>query len=181
MLILGISGSLRKGSFNTALLRAAAELAPEGVRVEVVTLVDIPPYDDDVPMEQGFPAPVEHLRERIRMADALLLATPEYNYSFSGVLKNAVDWVSRPPAQPFAGKPAAVVSASPGVTGGIRAQWALKPVLAALRARVLFQPEVAVGGAREKFDGQGRLLDTETRERLAALLRELVAAARTGG
>lgn len=178
MLILGVSGSLRKGSFNTALLRAAGELAPEGVRVEVVTLADIPPYDDDVRVQQGFPAPAETLRERIRTADAVLLATPEYNYSFSGVIKNAIDWASRPPAQPFAGKAVAVVSASPGLTGGIRAQWALKPVVAALRARVLFQPEVAVGGAREKFDGEGKLVDPETRERLAALLRELVALAR---
>ncbi len=173
--ILALSGSLRRGSYNTALLRAAAEAAPAGCAVEVRTLADIPLYDDDVRTREGFPPPVADLRDAVRAADALLIATPEYNYSFSGVIKNAVDWISRPPDQPFAGRPVAVVSASPGITGGIRAQWALKPVLAALGARVLFRPELAVGDARAKFDEAGRLVDAETRTRLAALLEALLA------
>ncbi len=172
--ILALSGSLRRDSYNTALLRAATELAPAGWAVEVRTLHHIPLYDEDV-RARGFPPAVAGLRDAVRAADALLIATPEYNYSFSGVLKNAVDWISRPPEQPLAGKPVAVVSASPGITGGVRAQWALKPVLAALGARVLFRPEMAVGGAREKFDEAGRLVDEETRRRLAALLEALTA------
>ncbi len=173
--ILAISGSLRRGSFNTGALRAAAELAPAGMRVPLAELRGIPLYDEDLRQQQGFPPAVETLREEIRAADALLLATPEYNYSFSGVLKNAIDWVSRPPQQPFLDKPVAVIGASPGVTGAIRAQWQLRPVLAGLGAQVLFRPEVAIGSAREKFDEDGNLRDADTRERLSRLLTALAA------
>ena len=173
--VLAISGSLRRGSFNTGALRAAAEVAPPGMRVTLAELRDIPLYDEDRRLAEGFPPPVAALREAIRKADALLLATPEYNYSFSGVLKNAIDWVSRPPQQPFLGKPLAVIGVSPGITGAIRAQWQLRPVLAGLGAQVLFRPELAIGGAREKFDADGRLRDGETRERLAKLLEALAA------
>ncbi len=173
--ILAVSGSLRRGSFNTGALRAAAEVAPAGVRIELADLRDVPLYDEDLRRKKGFPPAVEALRDRIRRADALLLATPEYNYSFSGVLKNAVDWVSRPPRQPFAGKPVAVIGVSPGVTGAIRAQWQLRPVLAGLGAHVLFRPELAIGDARAKFDDEGGLRDADTRERLARLLEALAA------
>ncbi len=178
--ILALSGSLRRGSYNTALLRAAAELAPQGVAVEVRRLGDIPLYDEDVRTHQGFPPPVAALREAVAAADALLFATPEYNYSFSGVIKNAVDWLSRPPDPPLVGKPAAVLSTSPGITGGVRAQWALKPILASLGAQVLFRPEFALGDARRRFDEAGRLVDEEARARLAQLLESLVALARGG-
>ncbi len=173
--ILAVSGSLRRGSFNTGALRAVAELAPADMRVTLADLREIPLYDEDLRQQRGFPPAVETLREQIREADALLLATPEYNYSFSGVLKNAIDWVSRPPQQPFLDKPVAVIGVSPGVTGAIRAQWQLRPVLAGLGAQVLFRPEVAIGNAREKFDEEGSLRDADTRERLARLLAALAA------
>ncbi len=172
--ILALSGSLRRGSFNTAALRACCELAPQQVRIEIAPLRDIPLYDEDLRERTGFPAPVDRLREQIRAAAGLLIATPEYNHSFSGVLKNAIDWISRPPNQPFADKPAAVFSVSPGITGGIRAQWALKPVLSGLGALVLPRPEVAIGDARTKFDDAGVLADEATRERLSTFLRAFV-------
>ncbi len=173
--ILAFSGSLRRHSYNTAALRAAAGIAPADMRIEVTSLREIPLYDEDLRQRSGFPEPVETLREEIRKADALLVATPEYNYSFSGVLKNAIDWVSRPPRQPFLDKPVAVIGASPGVTGAIRAQWQLRPVLAGLGAQVLFRPEVAIGNAGEKFDETGLLIDGDTRQRLAKLLEALAA------
>jgi hypothetical protein len=113
-------GSLRKGSFNRMALRAAEELAPEGMSFESCDIGDIPLYNEDV-RQQGFPAPVEKMRERIRAADAILFVTPEYNYSIPGVLKNAIDWASRPPDQPFAGKPAALMGATPSMLGTARA------------------------------------------------------------
>ncbi len=179
--LLAISGSLRKGSFNTAALRALGALAPEGVLVEVRTLHGIPLYNEDLREDGGFPPEVTALREAVRAADALVIATPEYNYSFPGVIKNAVDWISRPPQQPFLDKPAVVFSVSPGITGGVRAQWALKPVLAGLGALVLPRPEVAIGSARAKFDDKGALVDEDSRKRLAALLEALIAWTRRFG
>ncbi len=179
--ILGISGSLRRASFNTGALRAAADVAPPGVAVELAELRDIPLYDEDLRLERGFPPAVEELRKRIRRADALLLATPEYNYSFPGVLKNAIDWVSRPPEPPLLGKPLAVIGVSPGVTGAIRAQWQLRPILAGLGALVLFRPEVAIGDARAKFEENGDLRDDDSRRRLATLLETLAAWTRRAG
>src|ERR1700686_3470048 len=125
MNILGISGSLRKGSFNTAALRSARDLAPEGVAIETADLTEIPLYNEDV-RAQGYPPAVERFREQIRAADALLFATPEYNLSLSGVLKNAIDWASRPPDQPFGGKPAAIMGAGAGMAGTARAQYDLR-------------------------------------------------------
>lgn len=126
--VFGISGSLRKGSYNTALLRAAKELAPEGMQIEIYEgLGAIPPYNEDV-REQGWPEPVRELRERIAAADALLVVTPEYNYSIPGVLKNAIDWASRPPNPPMAGKPAAIMGASGGNFGTARAQLHLRQI-----------------------------------------------------
>ena len=112
MNVIGISGSLRKGSFNTAALRAAQGLAPEGMTIEVAQIGDLPLYNDDV-RAAGFPPPAERLRAQLAAADAILLVTPEYNYSISGVLKNAIDWASRPPSQPFEAKPVAIMGASP--------------------------------------------------------------------
>jgi chromate reductase len=169
--VLGISGSLRRGSYNSAALRAARELAPEGVEVEVYEgLRDIPPYDDDVRQEQGFPPPVEDLRARMRAADALLIVTPEYNYSIPGVLKNAIDWASRPPEQPFDGKPIAIMGASPGALGTARAQYHLRQMLVFLNGLPLNRPEVMIAQASTRFDAEGRLADGKTREFVQQLL-----------
>jgi chromate reductase len=131
--IAGISGSLREKSFNTAALRAAIELAPEGVTIEAVGIGDLPLYNDDVRVA-GYPATVEAFRTRLAEADAILFVTPEYNYSISGVLKNAIDWASRPPNQPFDGKAVGIMGASPGVIGTARAQYHLRQMLVFLNA-----------------------------------------------
>jgi chromate reductase len=168
--VLAISGSLRKASFNTALLRAAQELAPAGMSIRIYAdLASVPPYDDDIRLA-GFPPVVAALRDRVRAADALIFATPEYNRSFTGVLKNAIDWLSRPPAQPLDGKPAAVMGASPGAIGTALANYHLRQVLSVLSVHVVPGLEVLVGGAASKFDDQGRLIDEPTREFLAKSL-----------
>ena len=167
--ILGISGSLRKDSFNTAGLRAAQELAPRGTDIAIVTLHDIPLYDDDIRV-QGEPAPVAALTAKILAADAVLISTPEYNYSIPGVLKNAIDWVSRADPQPFACKPVAIMGASPGAIGTARAQYDLRKVFVYLDAYLLNKPEVMIGGAANRFDGNGRLIDEATQKFLAGLL-----------
>lgn len=167
--ILAISGSLRSGSFNTAALRAAVELAPSGMRVELQDIGDLPLYNDDV-RAQGFPPPAQRLRERIKAADGLLFSTPEYNYSIPGVLKNAVDWASRPPEQPFDGKPIAIMGASPGAIGTARAQYHLRQCFVFLNGHVLNRPEVMISGAASKFDAAGKLTDQTTRDFLAAML-----------
>lgn len=169
MKILGVSGSLRAGSFNTAALRAAVELAPAGMQIELCDIGDLPLYNDDVRV-QGFPPPVQRLRERIKAADGLLFATPEYNYSISGVLKNAIDWASRPPEQPFDGKPIAIMGASPGALGTARAQYHLRQCFVFLNGHVLNRPEVMISGAGGKFDAAGALTDQATRDFLATML-----------
>lgn len=161
--VLGISGSLRKGSYNTALLRAAMELVPEGMAIEEFDLSPIPFYNDDL-RQQGYPPAVEALRARIRSADALLFATPEYNRSIPGVLKNAIDWASRAPDQPFDGKPVAIMGASLGVLGTLMANHHLRQILVYLNAQTLSGPEVLVGGAAAKFDAEGHLTDGATRD-----------------
>jgi len=167
--ILGISGSLRRGSHNTAALRAAAELAPAGVTVTIFEgLGDIPPYDDDVRTGSGYPPAVEAFRAAIRAADALLIATPEYNYSIPGVLKNAIDWASRPPEQPFDDKPVAILGATPGMLGTARAQYDLRKMCVFLNAHALNKPEVFIGGSGAKVDADGRLTDETTRGFIAA-------------
>jgi chromate reductase len=163
MVVLGISGSLRRGSLNTALLRAAVALAPEGMRIEVEAIRDTPPYDEDV-RAQGFPEPVSRLREAIRRADALLIVTPEYNYSLPGVLKNALDWASRPPDQPFAGKPLGIMGASGGVRGTMRAQYDLRRVAVFLDMHPVNKPEVFVRNGQQMFDTEGALVDEATRK-----------------
>jgi chromate reductase len=177
MKILAISGSLRRESFNTKLLRTAAELAPEGARLEVWDgLKAVPPYDEDDDLEQAPPAVVQ-LRSAVADADVVLMATPEYNRSIPGQLKNAIDWLSRPLAtSPLRNKPVAVVGASAGAFGAVWAQAELRKVLAATGARVV-EGDVAVGRAPEKFDSDGRLADAELLHQLAEVLEELASAA----
>jgi len=170
--VLGISGSLRKSSFNTATLRAAQELAPEGMSLSIYPIGDIPLYDDDI-RAAGYPAPVQALRGAIKGADAVLLATPEYNYSTSGVLKNAIDWASRPPEQPFDGKPVAIMGASAGVLGTARAQYHLRQIFVFLNGHVLNKPEVMIGGAGNRFDSDGKLTDEATRGFIKAQMEAL--------
>jgi chromate reductase, NAD(P)H dehydrogenase (quinone) len=161
--VLGLCGSLRRASYNMAALRAARELAPEGMEIELADLSEFPLYDDDV-RQAGFPPAVTAVREAVRRADALLFACPEYNYSISGVLKNAVDWISRPPDQPFAGKAAAVFGASSGVNGTTRAQYHLRQVGVGVDLKFLNRPEVFIASAAERFDSEGRLTHEKTRE-----------------
>src|SRR5579859_2585336 len=125
--VLGIAGSLRKGSYNKLALRAAVELKPADMEIESFDIAPIPLYDEDL-RERGFPPVVQDLREKIRSADALLIVTPEHNYSMPGVLKNAIDWASRPPQQPLNGKPAAIMGASTGRLGTARAQYHLRQI-----------------------------------------------------
>jgi chromate reductase len=171
--VLGLCGSLRRGSFNRMALRAAAELAPQGMTVEPFErLGDIPPYNDDV-REAGYPPVVQELRQRIASADAVLFVSPEYNYSVPGILKNAIDWASRPPAPPFDGKPVAIMGASQGLFGTARAQYHLRQTCVFINAFPLNRPEVMIGQAQQKFDADGRLKDEQTRQFIADLLQSL--------
>jgi chromate reductase len=174
MQVLGISGSLRRGSYNAALLAAARELAPAGMAIETFDIAPITPYSEDE-RARGFPPTVEALRERIRAADALLIATPEYNYSIPGVLKNAIDWASRPPDQPFDGKPVALMGASRGMLGTGRAQYHLRQVCVYLNMHPLNRPEVLIAGAPTKFDAEGRLTDEPARTLIGQQLVALAA------
>jgi chromate reductase, NAD(P)H dehydrogenase (quinone) len=177
MKVLGIAGSLRERSHNRALLRAARELLPEGVELVEHDLRDLPFYDGDVEAA-GDPESVVALKQAIRDADAVLIATPEYNRGVPGVLKNAVDWASRPPlASPLTGKPVAIMGASTGRGGTARAQEQLRAALEFSRANVIEQPEVFVPEAFMRFDEQGELVDEGVRSDLAELLDTLVAVA----
>jgi chromate reductase len=169
MNVLGISGSLRSGSFNTAALRAAIEVAPSGMSIAIAEIGDLPLYNDDVRLE-GYPAAARRLREQIRQADALLIATPEYNYSVSGVLKNAIDWASRPPDQPLAGKPVAILGASTGRFGSARAQYHLRQICVFVDMKPVNRPEVMISLAPERFDAELRLTDETSRRLVADLL-----------
>src|SRR5918992_5522590 len=161
--VLGIAGSLRARSYNGALLRSARELAPAGMVIEIYESIALPLFNEDVEA-QGDPEPVAAFKTAIRDADALLIATPEYNYGVPGVLKNAIDWASRPPGlTPLNGKLAAIVGASPGVIGTARAQQQLRQAFAFTNTLAMLQPEVLVGRAHEKFDRDGRLSDEATR------------------
>ena len=172
--ILGIAGSLRRGSFNAATLRAAQELAPTGMTIDGFDIAPIPLYNEDV-REQGFPAPVEDLRTRIKAADGLLIVTPEYNYSFPGVLKNAIDWASRPPEQPFDDKPIGLMGASGGTLGTARAQYHLRQCFIFLNGLVMTRPEVMIPQAHSKIDAAGKLTDQPTRDFITAHLAALKA------
>jgi chromate reductase, NAD(P)H dehydrogenase (quinone) len=172
MKVLGLSGSLRRGSFNTAALRAAQELAPAGMTIETGEIGDLPLYNDDL-RAGGYPPPVERLRSQLAAADAVLFVTPEYNYSVPGVLKNTIDWASRPPNQPFDGKPAAIMGASPGLLGTARAQYHLRQMLVFLNVFPINKPEVFITQANTKFDEAGRLTDEATRDHIRKLLQSL--------
>lgn len=166
--VVGITGSLRDASFNTALLNAAAGLLPPGMALEFIDLADLPMFDVDT--EKPFPISVAQFREKIAAADAVLISTPEYNSSISGALKNALDWASRQPQPPFAGKPVAIMGASTGVFGTARAQMVLRQVLTHIGALVMPKPEVMVAKAQEAFDKEGRLVNETTRGFLKDLL-----------
>ena len=176
MRVCGIAGSLRRGSYNRALLRAAVGLAPDAMEIAVFDrLRDVPPYDADVEAA-GDPEPVVALKAAIRDADALLIVTPEYNYSVPGVLKNAIDWASRPPASSvLIGKPAAIMGATPGRTGTARAQLALRQSFVFTQTPVLPGPEVLVAEAAQRFAADGTLTDERTRQFVRMLLERLAA------
>src|SRR5579864_4842375 len=178
--VLGICGSLRKASYNMMALRTAIALKPAGMSVTVADISQIPLYDEDV-RAQGFPPPVETLRHQIAAADALLFACPEYNYSMTGVLKNAIDWASRPPDQPFAGKPCAIIGAAAGMAGSARAQYDLRRSCVFLDMHPLNKPEVLIGQAQTKFDAEGNLLDEVARNLIRDLMAALVGWARLIG
>lgn len=172
--ILGFAGSLRKGSYNKALLRAAVELKPEDAKLELFDLEGIPPYNMDI--EDRMPEKVKEFKAKIRASDAILIATPEHNYSIPGVLKNAIDWASRPYGDnSFEGKPVGIMSASPGMLGGVRAQYHLRQTFVFLDMYPLNRPEVIVTFAAEKIDDKGRVIDGKTREKIGELLEALVA------
>jgi len=164
-------GSLREGSFNGALARALPDLAPEGVMISTLGSVgDFPHYDADLQAE-GFPPQVLAMAEAIAASDGVIIVTPEYNYSVPGALKNALDWLSRVAPQPFVGKPVAIQTASPGVLGGVRAQYHLRQILVFLDAKVLNKPEVMVGGVAGKVGGAPSVLEEPaTREFVAGQL-----------
>jgi len=172
--ILGFAGSLRKNSYNKALLRAASDLLPKDAKLEIFDLEGIPPFNQD--LESHMPSRVREFKAKIRAADAILIATPEYNYSVSGVLKNAIDWASRPYGDnSFEGKPVAIMSASIGILGGARAQYHLRQTLVFLNMHPINKPEVIVTFASERIDENGILRDKETREFIKELLENLVA------
>jgi chromate reductase, NAD(P)H dehydrogenase (quinone) len=170
--IVGFSGSLRRASYNTGLLRAAAEVLPEDVTLEIVDLAGLPFFNQDD--EADIPAPVRLFKERIDLADALLIASPEYNYSFTGVLKNAIDWASRPRNQSsLTEKPIAIIGAG-GRFGTVRSQLQLRQVLAETNSLTLNKPELMVPMPWEKFDKEGKLIDEATRKQLGELIAALV-------
>jgi chromate reductase len=172
--ILGISGSLRKASFNRAALRAAQELVPPAAVLEIFDLDGIPPFNEDD--EQTLPARVVDLKTRVRGADAILIATPEYNYSVPGVLKNAIDWASRPYGDSaWDGKPVAIMGASIGATGTARAQYHLRQTFVYLNMYALNQPEVMISNAAQRFDANARLVDPTSRKLVEQLIKNLVA------
>jgi chromate reductase len=171
--ILGIPGSLRRNSYNKMLLNAAREMLPENSTLEIFELNGIPPFNQDE--ENNPPARVREFKAKIREADAILFSTPEYNFSVPGVLKNAIDWASRPYGDnAFDGKPAAIMSASIGMLGGARAQYHLRQIFVYLNVYTINQPEVFVTFAPQKFDSQGRLIDQDSRKFVSLLLRNLV-------
>ena len=183
MTIIGISGSLRRGSYNTSLLRAAAQLMPDNVRLRIETIAGIPLYNGDLEAAEGIPQPVASLKEAIAVADGLLLVTPEYNNSLPGVFKNAIDWLSRPPAdipRIFGSKPVALIGASPGGFGTILSQNAWLPVLRTLGADLWSEGRLLVSRAQGVFDQSGTLTDAAIKDRLRDFLHGFVAFAGSG-
>jgi chromate reductase, NAD(P)H dehydrogenase (quinone) len=169
MTIVGISGSLRKNSFNSGLLRAASEAVSAGTQFEILSIREIPLYDADVEEASGVPIVVQQIKDRVASADGLLLVTPEYNNSIPGVFKNAIDWMSRPAtdiARVFTDRPVALMGATPGMGGTGLAQAAWLPVFRTLQMRPWFGGRFQVSGARQSFDEQGNLIDEKVREKL---------------
>ena len=172
--ILGFAGSLRRQSYNKAILAVATETVPDDASLEVFDLEGIPPFNQDLELQP--PDKVKEFKARIRAADAILIATPEYNYSIPGVLKNAIDWASRPYGDnAFDGKPVAVMGASIGTLGTARAQYDLRRSFVFLNMLPLNQPEVMIPFAQDKVDSKGRLTDKKTRDRIRELLESLIA------
>jgi chromate reductase, NAD(P)H dehydrogenase (quinone) len=172
--ILAIPGSLRKGSYNLSVVRAAQKLVPHDAELEIFTLNGIPPFSEDD--EQNPPPRVVEFKQKIRDADAILFSTPEYNYSIPGVLKNAIDWASRPYGDSaWSGKPVAVMGASAGYYGSARAQYHLRQTFVFLDMYAVNQPEVMIGAAYQKFDANGNLMDEKAKQLIAELLKNLVA------
>jgi chromate reductase len=169
MQILGICGSLRKASLNMSALRACQDLTPQGMTLRIARIDDIPMFNQDV-FDAGIPEPAKRLRAEIAEADGVLIASPEYNFSLTPALKNAIDWASRPPNQSWQEKPVAIFSVSAGPMGGARVQYDLRRILGQLWAHVLPRPEVFIGSAQAKFDAQGKLIDEATRKFLTDLL-----------
>jgi NAD(P)H-dependent FMN reductase len=173
--IVGIAGSVREGSFNMKLLRAARQLQPSGTSIEIRSIRGIPVYDGDAESSEGVPAIVQELKAAIAAAHGLLLATPEYNNSIPGALKNAIDWLSRPGAdipRVFGGRPVAIMGATPGQGGTALAQAAWLPVIRALGMAPWFGRRMLVSNAAKVFDAEGRLVDDQVRERLAAFVED---------
>lgn len=167
--VLAFLGSLRAGSFNRMALNAAIAAKPADMTITVARIDDLPLYNDDM-RQAGYPAPVQRVREQVRAADAILFVSPEYNYSVPGVLKNAIDWVSRPPQQPFDGKPCAMMGASTSLLGTARMQYHLRQMCVFLNMQPLNRPEVMIAGAAAKFADDGSLADAKTGEFIAQLL-----------
>ncbi len=173
LLIMGMAGSLRKGSYNRALLRAGVELVPDEARLEIFDLEGIPPFNQD--QENSPPERVREFKSRLKAADAILFATPEYNYSIPGVLKNAMDWASRPQGDNvLQDKPAAIMSTSTGMLGGARAQYHLRQSMVSLDMHPVNKPEVMVTFAPQKFDENGKFTDEKGREVVKLLLKALI-------
>jgi chromate reductase len=172
--VVGFAGSLRRASYNRALLRAAQDLAPERLRIEIHDLAGVPLFNEDVEAE-GVPQAVLDLRQAIAAADGLLIAVPEYNHGVPGVLKNAIDWLSRPPRNSvLGGKPTALMGASSGTTGTARGQSQLRQSFVFTNTPAMLQPEVLVGRAHERFDGEGNLTDEKVRSYLKMFLEHVV-------
>jgi chromate reductase len=170
--VLAFAGSLRVGSYNKAMVRAAVEVAPQNVAIEIFDLAGIPPYNAD--LEANPPQRVVKFKEEIRSADALLIASPEYNYSIPGVLKNAIDWASRPnKGNPLEGKPVAIMSASTGRFGGARAQYHLRQTFVFLDMHPVNRPEVMLSDATHNIDPDGKLTNEVTRKLIGRLLEAL--------
>ncbi len=185
--VLGLVGALRQGSYNASLMRAAVEVLPAGSTIDVATLAGIPIYDGDLERERGIPLAVQSLKDRLAAADGLLVATPEYNNSIPGPLKNAIDWLSRPAAdipRVFGARPVALMGATNGPGGTALSQAAWLPVLRTLGTRPWFGARILVSGAGHVFDESGRLTDDKLRTQLAAFVAgfvEFAARERTHG
>ncbi|HHU05351.1 MAG TPA: NAD(P)H-dependent oxidoreductase [Clostridiales bacterium] len=174
--IVGFTGSLRRSSYNKAALRAASALLPENAVLDIIDLADIPFFSEDLEAE-GIPPSVAEFKRRLSEADAILISTPEYNYSIPPVLKNALDWASRGKDLPLSGKPLAIMSASISMLGGARAQYHLRQVCVVLNLAPLNKPEVFIANADTKFDKEGNLIDERTKNSISRLVKALVESA----